>query len=61
LNIHVIGDYLRILHFLKKIDHTNKKKEYYEKLFKEKGKNPKKVNGSLCWKTDGAPLKDYYA
>jgi hypothetical protein len=46
---------------LKKIDHTNKKKEYYEKLFKEKGKNPKKVNGSLCWKTDGAPLKDYYA
>ena len=50
-----------MLHYLRKLDKTQQKKEYYERLYKEKGKKVYKDFGKLCWKYQGAPLKDYYA
>lgn len=52
---------MQMLHYLKKLDRTKAKREYYEKLYREKGILAKKQYGSLCWKRDGPALKDYYA
>lgn len=51
LKAHVVGDYMKMLLYLQKLDVLRRKKEYYDKLYKEQGKSIKKKYGSLCWKT----------
>lgn len=52
---------MKMLSYLQKLDKNQKKKEYYDKLYKEQNKIVRKQFGSLCYKRQGPPLKDYYA
>ena len=35
IGLHVIGEYMKMLQYLKRLDKINKKKEYYLKLYRE--------------------------
>lgn len=50
-----------MLYYLKKLDKINLKKEYYDKIYKEHNRVVRKVEGKMCFKKIGPPLKDYYA
>ncbi|CDW80277.1 integral membrane protein [Stylonychia lemnae] len=58
---YVVGDYMKMLQYLKKLDRMWRKKEYYMKIYREKHLDTKKQKGILCFKTYGSSLKDYYA
>ena len=68
LGVHVIGDYMKMLQYLKRLDKINKKKDYYLKLYRDlsneeihdQTKIPRKITGRLCFKKPGPALKDYY-
>ncbi len=50
VNLHVIGDYMKMLKYLKKLDKIQKKKDYYMKIFKEQNLLERKDKGFLCFK-----------
>jgi hypothetical protein len=35
---HVVGDYMKMLQYMQKLDRNHKKKDYYLKLYKEENK-----------------------
>lgn len=61
VSINVTGDYYEMLNILNKLERNTKKKQHFEKVYKEEGKIIRKIHGSYCFKTEGPPLKDYYA
>lgn len=50
VDTHVVGDFMKMLHFLKKLDRNQRKKEYYEMLYREQHKIVRKQYGHLCFK-----------
>lgn len=58
---YVVGDYMKMLWYLQKLDRMWRKKEYYMKVYKENKQDIKRQRGILCFKTQGTSLKDYYA
>jgi CMP-N-acetylneuraminic acid synthetase len=56
-----VSNYDKLQAILNKLETTKKKKEYFEKIYRENGTIVMKKKGYLCCKKEIAPLKDYYA
>lgn len=61
VHIQVTGDYYEMLNILTKLKRNTKKKEHFEKLYKEEKEIVRKQYGNACTHEEGPPLKDYYA
>lgn len=63
VGVHVIGDYMKMLWYLRRLEKIQKKKDYYCKLYKEaveaeekkskKDKNPENIRKALPRKVKG--------
>ena len=61
IDIKIVSNYDKLQAILNKLETTKKKKEYFEKIYRENGTIVMKKKGYLCCKKEIAPLKDYYA